>query len=382
MKIVDVQAIPLIKKLELPFYGGTYKIANRCTIVTRLTTSNGIVGETYGGDEDTRQEQVVDLINGPFRKLLLGREVMEYEKLWRELFDAGNRIDLGNRGLHSLDMANHAIIMQALSAVDIAIWDTIGKSLNAPVYDLLGGTRTEVPVIGIGGYHRQGKSLEELVEEIVSIKREGLAGVKLKVGTATVEEDLARVSTVRQKVGEGFEIACDANQAWNVPDAISFGRGVNDLNICWLEEPVAWYDQFLGLKLVRETTGIAVAAGQGEISKFGCRDLIRKESVDVLNCDVTLVGGVTEWRKVAAMAEAFHISMAHHEEPQIALHLLSGIPNGRFVEIFPDPNRDPLWRELNDDPPPLIEGKMRVSKKPGFGLKLSERVIEKYGARL
>ena len=103
-------------------------------------------------------------------------------------------------------------------------------------------------------------------------------------------------------------------------------------------------------------------------------------SVDILNTDATLVGGVTEWRKVANMAELNHVSMAHHEEPQLALHLLSAIPHGLFVEIFPTRKRDPLWVELPTEKPSIVNGYMQVPKQPGFGLKLNENVIAKYRA--
>ena len=115
MQIENLEAIPLVKKLEVPFEGGTYRIENRYTIVTRVTTKDGIVGETFGGDEDKHQGEIIHVINNFFKPALIGENVLNYERIWNKLFSIANRINLGNRSLHSLDMANHGTIMEALS---------------------------------------------------------------------------------------------------------------------------------------------------------------------------------------------------------------------------------------------------------------------------
>jgi len=173
-------------------------------------------------------------------------------------------------------------------------------------------------------------------------------------------------------------IACDANQAWTPQQAIEFCRGVEPLNIRWIEEPVRWYDQLDGLRIVREQTMIPVNAGQGEITRFGCRDLVVHGRVNILNVDVTLVGGVTEWRRIAGMASMFNVQMAHHEESQVALHLLASIPHGLYVEIFPNIKRDPMWFELPVERPQIRDGYMELPNGPGLGLALNEEIIARY----
>src|SRR5262249_53610454 len=153
-----------------------------------------------------------------------------------------------------------------------------------------------------------------------------LAGIKLKVGRATLAEDVARTQAVREAGGPDFVIACDANQAWTPALAIAFCQAVAPLGIRWIEEPVRWYDQLDGLRAVREGQPLPVVAGQGEIARWGCRDLIVHGRVNILNTDVTVAGGITEWRRVAALASVFDVQMAHHEESQVALHLLAAIP--------------------------------------------------------
>ena len=228
----------------------------------------------------------------------------------------------------------------AIAAVDNALWDALGKALDQPVYKLLGGYRDRVRVIAIGGYIRDGDPTQNLIDEIESYKSIGVLGLKLKVGKLSVEEDLERTRLARKIGGDDFLLSVDANQAWTVDEAVRFARSVRDLNLAWLEEPVQWHDQIEGNARVR-WEGIPVNAGQGEISRHGCRDLVARGAVDILNVDVTIAGGVTEWRRIAGMARAFGIRMAHHEEPQIALHLLASVPHGIAVEIFPNPDRDP-----------------------------------------
>jgi D-arabinonate dehydratase len=376
MKITQVEVIPLARKLESPFEGGTYRIVNRYTLVTRVYTDEGLVGEVFGGDEDMTQNEIVGLIRNHFAPMLVGEDPREVEKLWNKMFFYN--IDLGNRGLHQLDMRNRGILTQAIAAVDNALWDLLGKIYKVPVYKLLGGFRDKVPIIAIGGYYKAGKGQDQLNDEMMHYREIGMAGVKFKVGRVSVAEDIRRVSRVREVVGDDFVIACDSNQAWTPQQAIEFCRAAEDLNIRWIEEPVRWYDQIEGLRMVRDNTSIPVNAGQGEITAFGCRDLVMNKCVDILNVDATIAGGVTEWRRIAAMAGLFHVGMAHHEEPQVALHLLASVPNGLFVEIFPSYERDPMWVDLPVKQPVIRDGYMELPDGHGFGIDLNPDVIAKY----
>ena len=129
---------------------------------------------------------------------------------------------------------------------------------------------------------------------------------------------------------------------------------------------------------MREATTIPINAGQGEISRFGCRDLVVHGRVNILNVDVTLAGGVTEWLRIAGMASHYHVGMAHHEEAQVALHLLAAIPHGLYVEIFPNVKRDPMWFDLPAVPYRIRDGYMELPTAPGIGMPLNEDVIAKY----
>jgi L-alanine-DL-glutamate epimerase-like enolase superfamily enzyme len=377
--IIEVTAIPIERKLDKTFRGGTYFIKSRHTLVTEVRLANGVVGQVFGGDEEHYQKNVCALINGRFQELLIGEDALNVERLWQRMFnDKG--LGQANRGIHMLDMANRAILAQAIAGVDIALWDAIGKSVGAPVSKLLGGFRERVPVIAIGGYYFDGANESDLRREVIGYKNVGMYGMKLKVGGLTPADDADRVRLVREAVGNDFIIACDANQAWTVDEALDFCSRVKAYNVRWFEEPVRWYDQLQGLNLVRTRGGIPVVAGQGEISAYGCRDLVTAGAVDTLNVDATIAGGVTEWRRVAAMAGMMNVSMAHHEEPQVALHLLAAIPHGLYVEVFPNPERDPLWFDLPEKQPRIADGYMYVPDAPGFGIPLRRELIDQHRA--
>src|SRR5262249_15532046 len=151
---------------------------------------------------DMWQMEVVSLIRNHFTPLLVGADVSNIQRLWQQMADC--QINLGNRGLHALDMRNHAIKMQAIAAVDMALWDALAKYCRMPLYQLLGGYRDKVPVIAIGGYYEAGKSETALQDEMRYYRELQLAGVKMKVGKVSVAEDIERVRAVRAVVGPDF----------------------------------------------------------------------------------------------------------------------------------------------------------------------------------
>ena len=249
MKIKHIEAIPLVRKLAQPFHGGTYYIDTRNTIVTRVELEGGVVGLTYGGDEDENDIKICQIVNDVFAPMLVGEDVRDVERHWERMWDAP--VDLAWRGLHVINMGKHAVVTQAIAAVDNALWDALGKALEQPVYKLLGGFRDRVRVIAIGGYIRDGDPMQSLVEEIETYKSMGVYGLKLKVGKLSIEEDLERTKLARRVGGEDFLLSVDANQAWTVEEAVRFARGARDIGLAWLEEPVQWHDQIEGNARVR-----------------------------------------------------------------------------------------------------------------------------------
>jgi L-alanine-DL-glutamate epimerase-like enolase superfamily enzyme len=263
----------------------------------------------------------------------------------------------------------------AIACVDTAIWDAVGRALNVPLYKLWGGYRDALPMIAIGGYYFN--SLAQLAAEMVWYREHGLAGCKFKVGGATPEEDAERFRAAREGGGPDFVLMADANQGYTVAEAVRFCRLVEGLGLRWFEEPCRWENDRRAMRDVRLMTGVPVAAGQSEISLAGVRDLMVDGAIDVCNFDASWASGPTEWRRAAALAQAFGVQMGHHEEPQIAAHLLGAIPHGTYVECF-HPDRDPLFWELIANRRGPTDGLYRVPDGPGFGLELDPAAIERY----
>ena len=380
MKIEGVEVIPLNVKLDRTFKGSTYEVKARPTIVTRVHLENGIVGETYGGDEFHTQREIVKVIREHLAAIVVGRDVRESVDIWEAMFRA--EIDLGNRSLHQLDMHPRGILAQAISAVDNTLWDARGKLFRTPLYRLLGGCRDNVPVIAIGGYAAQPNEdpIAIVEKEVRDILAREVHGMKLKVGRASIELDIERVRAARRSGGSNFVIVVDANQRWLPAEAIRFCEALEraNLGVRWVEEPVVWYEQTDGLRLLQEKTRIPITAGQGEISGQGCRDLVTNGGVNILNVDCTLCGGVTEWNRVANMARLMNVEMAHHEEPQIAIHLMAAHPHATYVELFLDRQRDPLLWTLPKDFPVIRNGTMNVPQAGGVGVALNEEVIARF----
>jgi len=280
---------------------------------------------------------------------------------------------------HSL-RANRRLILEAIACVDTAIWDVLGRSLGASVNTLLGGFRTELPIISIGGYYEAGKTLMDISREMEHYRGLGMAGCKFKVGGLSPEEDARRVAAAREGGGpsEQFVLAVDANRNWTLDEAVRFAHLIEPLEIRWFEEPCQWHDDIAGMARVRQRTGIPVTAGQSEITSQAVRRLITGGAVDIVNFDASEGGGITEWRRAAGLCATFGIQMAHHEEPQVAAQLLSAVPNGTYVECFADPQRDPIWDRLIENRATISAGVLQVPSGPGFGLSLDAEAIERW----
>ncbi|KAF0824970.1 hypothetical protein KIS1582_1172 [Cytobacillus firmus] len=365
MQITNIKAIPIRMPLEHAFDGSTYAMTERCTIISIVETDEGIIGRVFIGDNRDHQHEVVELINTTIKSILLGEDPLCIERCWQKMFRL--TIRLGNR----------AQTCAAIAAVDAALWDLLGKACKQPVYKLVGGFQDSVKPIIIGGYYEKGKTIGALCEEILEYKEMGYAGAKVKVGGLSPKEDAKRIEAIRKSVGEDFIIACDANQGWTRFEAVDFGLSVKELNIEWFEEPVQWHDYIPGMNYVREKTGLPVTAGQSDFFHDACRKMIEAESVDIINYDVSGGSGITDWLKVAKMAELYQIKMAHHEDPLISMHLLAGISLGLYPEYFSQ-QRDPLTPKIVANQPRIENGEVNVCERPGFGMEFDEDFIAKY----
>jgi D-galactarolactone cycloisomerase len=366
MRIERIECVPLTMPLPRTFRGSNYFMTHRCTIITRIYTSEGIVGEIYNGDDFETQGEVVKIILDEIQPLLIGRDAFNIEGCWQAMLKPSYNI-----------LRDRKLAMSAQACVDSALWDAVGKALNSPLYKIWGGYTDRLLSICIAGYYEEGKTLADFGREMEKIKAEGHAGCKFKVGGQTPREDAERVRVARQAAGDDFILIVDANQGWTLRQAIEFSRLVSDLDIRWFEEPVRWQNDRLDMAAARNQTGIPICAGQSEISRVGCRDLMMAGAIDVCNFDASWGGGPTEWRRVAALAASFAVEMGHHEEPQISAHLLAAIPNGTYQESFHS-DRDPMFYRLVANRSQLKDGYCEVPSGPGFGLELDAATIQKY----
>ncbi len=365
MRIKEIVNIPIEIPLKKSYGGSTYKVPKRCTVITRIRTENGLISEVYNGDNRDYALDIIGIIQRELAPLLIGENALHIERLWERMYSISYR----NR--------DRQLLMEAIACVDTALWDLLGKFCGVSVCHLLGGYRSSLPIITIAGYYEEGKTLHDLAKEMEWLRNVGMAGCKMKVGGLSPAQDAERVAAARDGAGKDFILMVDANRGWNVEDAIRFAHLIEHLEIRWFEEPCHWHDDAYMMARVRQATRIPINAGQSEITSHGVRRLLAAGAVDYINFDASESGGITEWRKAAGMGAVFGVKMAHHEEPQIAIHMLSAVPHGSYLECFA-PERDPAWHQLVANRPAIKNGEVEVPQGAGFDLVLDQAVIKKY----
>ena len=365
MKITDVKTT----YIYIPHLGSIqdatirHPTPGRGQCFVHILTDEGLEG--LGVGDGGRAAQV--LINDSLKPILLGADPLYIEKLWDDMF--WRLRGVGRKGL----------AFAAISAVDTALWDLKAKYFNVPLYKLLGAYTDTVPIYGSGGWTHF--SVDELVAEQVAYVERGMKSVKMKVGKdfgKSEKEDIERLAAVRDAVGADVEILIDANNGYYAKQAIRMARAFEPYRVGWFEEPVL-ADDIEGLAAIATAIDIPVATGEHEYSKFGFRELIARGGADIVQPDIGRVGGVTEWMKVAHLAQAFNLPVAPHAFQLIHLHVACATPNLRIVEYlgvseefdklvyteFPEPV-DGMWSPYPD--------------KPGLGLELNLDVVKKYGS--
>jgi L-alanine-DL-glutamate epimerase-like enolase superfamily enzyme len=339
-------------------------MTNRATIVTRLITDEGVVGVAYAADEDKTLPEIMAVIRDEISPRLVGEDALQYARCWQ----------LGFPVTYD-QLRDRRIGLVALACVDLAIWDAIGKAVGQPLWQLWGGYRDSLPVNIIGGYY--GRDEAGIRDEVAEWRSMGFRGCKFKIGGRTPAEDAARIRAARQAGGDDFVITIDANQGYRLSEALELCGRVADLGIRWFEEPCIWSNDQRSMREVRARGGIPVCAGQSEHSPGACRDLMEGGAIDVCNFDASWSGGATNWLRMASVAHVYECDLAHHEEPQVAAHLLASQPTGTYLEVF-HPDRDPVWWNLIANRPEVVDGRITLPRTPGFGWELDDDFIDRY----
>lgn len=366
LTIEAIEVIPLRVPLARVYRGSNYHMTHRSTLITRVHTAEGIVGEAYTGDEDATNAEIEQVIRKEIAPRLIGEDAFAVQRCWQLARPATENI-----------LRDRRIGLVAAACLDTAIWDAVGKSVDQPLWRLWGGYRDRLPVIRTGGYYHTEMSIEE---EIALARDEGMGGMKFKVGGLSPEEDAQRFQAARETAGDDFILVADANQGYTPDQAVRFARLVEEHDLFYFEEPCGWHNDRRAMRDVRYRSGVRVCAGQSEMTASGCLDLMTSGAIDFCNFDASWSGGPTEWLRVAAAAMSLDIGMSHHEEPQLGAHLLAAIPNGTFADTF-HRDRDPIWWGLIANPPEIKAGVLQLPQRPGLGWELDEDFISEYAVR-
>lgn len=289
--------------------------------MVRIRDADGMVGTGYSYTIGTGGSSVVRLLDDHLAPMLMGREADDIEMLWRDLFFRVHATTVG------------AITSIALAAIDTALWDLRARRAALPLHRLAGGAKDAIPM-----YYTEGGWLHldeaQLVEEALRAQEAGFGGTKIKVGRPHVAEDMERLSAVRDAVGPGWEVMTDANQGFNLAEAIRRARCFEALDIAWFEEPIHADDVDAHRRLCASTT-VPIAIGESLYSVSQFKDYLQSGACTIVQVDVGRIGGITPWLKVAHMAEAYNVPVCPHFLMEIHVGLCCAVPNSRWLEYIP-----------------------------------------------
>jgi len=376
MKITDVKTYQLKVAVQEPFTSSRgWWYDTKGALIVKIETDEGIEGwgECYGPVSVAKA-----VIDSLFKSQVIGKDPFDVEVIWEHLY---NRIkDYGLSGM----------TVSGISGVDIALWDIMGKACRKPIHKLMGGSfRDKVQAYATGLYFRNmDRVTEEAVEEAKGYIDQGFRAVKMKIGLGSLKRDIERIAAVKAAVGSDVQLMVDANHCYNVPTAIVLGRELEKMGIYWFEEPISPED-IEGYVEVSRTLDIAIAGGENDSTRFGFRELITRRAMDIIQPDVCAAGGLTECKKIAAMASAHWIQCIPHAWGSVigmaaTLHFLASLsdcppclvpipPMLEYEQTF-NPFRDELSHEVITHSQGIVD----VPAGPGLGIEINEKIIEKY----
>ncbi|MBS27908.1 MAG: hypothetical protein CL566_03150 [Alphaproteobacteria bacterium] len=338
----------------------TYYTANTY-VVARIETDEGIEGLGFtmlvggmgaGSVRAYLEESIIPLV--------VGADPLQIGVIWQSMYE-------NDRGLRK-----KGIPVYAMSAIDIGLWDILGKVVGRPVWHLLGAHNERVPVYGSGGFLSY--TVDEIVAEAEAFRAQGCRHYKFKLGRPDVMENVERVRQVREALGDDMEILVDANQRWDVATNIRVGRMLEEFNLYWYEEPVL-ADNIAQCAEVAGAIAIPVATGENEYTRYGFRDLIEARAAQYLNPDIHRCGGFSEMMKISHLAAAYDVKIAPHLVPELSIHVLAAIPNAALVEVLAGAPDD-LW----EHPPEIVDGHMAPPDRPGHGMTFTAEALKNYTA--
>jgi L-talarate/galactarate dehydratase len=359
MKITDVSVDVLRVPVERAYVAGGRTVDANWHVLARVRTADGVQGFGY---VVYPRPDLMTAIGHAARELgqhLIGMSVLEPEAAWDRLARRGDWVGPGG------------LLHIALAPLDVAVWDANGKTLGQPLFRVLGGYRDRLPAYGSDGLWYS-LSLDELAATARRHVDGGFTAVKLRLGKeATPEAEVRRVRAVRDAIGSAARIMVDATESWTLSQARRTGRALQEAGIAWLEDPVHHHD-VAGLRALRDQLDVPIAAGEHLYHLDAFRALLDARAVDVLIRDLARVGGITPWRKIAALAQAYRVVVCGHVVPEIQIHLLCSIPHGHLVEYVP------RSAGILTAMPRLERGDLLAPDAPGLGVQLDEAAVRRH----
>jgi L-talarate/galactarate dehydratase len=359
MKITHVTTRALRTPADNPLVVGLPAPTDTREFVTlELGTDQGAVGlglTFFGGALTPALKTAVDEL----ARLTIGEDPTQTEAITAKLRRAAG--SSGPGGIFTL----------ALSAIDIACWDLKGKAMGQSVCALLGGLRDRVATYASGALMRP-HPIDYLAKAGPRLRNMGFRQMKMQCGSEpTVAASVERVRVMRESIGPDIDLMCDINQLWSVNQAIEVGRRIEPYHLFWLEDPTT-HDDYPGMARIADALTTPIAAGEYHYGIVPFRHLLEHRSIDIVMIDLLRAGGITQWMKIAGMAEAFNLPVVSHLVPEIHVHLVAAIPNGLTVEYMP-------WTlNLYEQTPPIEGGQLVVPKKPGLGLAFDQAAMKRF----
>jgi L-alanine-DL-glutamate epimerase-like enolase superfamily enzyme len=360
MKITHVEARAYRIPPSVPWEDATNIVDALEFVIVNIQTDCGLIGTGLSYSVDIGCTAIKALIEDYLAPLIIGSNPLHYEAIWQRLQRQSRRLGLGVNSL-------------AIAAIDIAVWDLIGKYYKQPLYKLLGGARHQIPAY-ISEINLN-SSLEELLARVDEYKAQGYKTMKIKIGKDCLEEDIERIIKVQERLGKSGTLLIDLNQKWTAAQAMQFGARLDALNLGWIEEPLLYHD-IQGHSQLKKAITTPIALGESLFSKHQFLEYLKADAVDIVQADVAFVGGITEWLKIAHLADAFHRPVAPHFMIELSLHLLCGVPNGYMLENVVGGSLTELG--ILETPIVIKDGMGTPSELHGHGIVFDEAALDRY----
>jgi D-arabinonate dehydratase len=365
MEITEIESFPIAIPLETPVSFSNRTITYRDHAITYVRTDGGLegVGYTLGYEGAGLISRAVEELLAP---ALVGEDPRDTESLWRSMYD-GN-VQIGRAG----------ILLRGISTVDIALWDVKAKAAGQPLDKLLGGYADSVPAYASGGYYRDEKGHENLRAEMRRYLEEGHDVVKMKVGRRPIGEEVERMEAVREEIGTETTLLLDANGKWDsTTEAVRACRAFEPYDPYFIEEPVM-IDQVETMAELNDAIDFPVATGELEGNRYNFARLHDTGAASILQPDVTVCGGITEWLKIAHHAATYDVPIAPHYNWNLHAPLVGAIENGHWVEYFYRDMDVTVFDDVVEDPLAPVDGVIELRGDPGHGVTLDDDAVERF----